>query len=781
MLIVQQEEVRNADGIGPAAAAQVQRQEVVMNAAWVNLQQGVAFVEERARQQQSELQQEALVLFHMHENTKATWAQECASVHGYFEAQAQQFEQRCLQEVMAERKKITDYQSEINHEVKKINDGRLELEDENSQLRNRMLEDHSMLQHMDAQHKDDQRKEMAMATAMVNVHERARQYEELADQARKRESEMLENVSASAGTANHVYATQLRTIQDAFESRLQHIKVAENALHWKERDEAQKATNEEEQLRKSQEMVRHCEGQNESLMEQVRQVTQGNAQSLVSFTGEDASLRNELASARTTIAALKIEADTWANAAGQTQAVVHELLQEMEAEREHHEIALSQMTLKQHEECITPGVAASEGWGARRTRQVWKCPQCIKPGAYRSWDGHDGWSSCHESGNVPGGSTTYERRGRSPPTMMETVWRAEDAPTVERRKIKEADKVEVPVFPDITKLNPWKSNLRRFILVAAGNPDYTRVLRWIDDTWKDGATFQELDDPGGHQFVMLDMKLANGMVTMMQKAGDRAKRFRDKVNLRMEEASRGGGNVLKGRQMVWMLLDLFKTIDNSELVYGFDHLARLKVVNHDLHEFIIQWNHVVDNLGGGPLTATALRDVFYRKICEEEQMKYDMNLYERMREGDPSKTYKYLLYCVESVIKLQEQRKNVAEKEALLGGRAPKTVEVGVLAQSEGDGKPKQTNRDGGKPSRLGKPGDRGQSLGGSRHLGKGKGKDKTSDATSKDARTSETIWKRDKGWRKRKVTSSTRSEEATLSLLQPFHLSVWSKLFLQS
>ena len=269
--------------------------------------------------------------------------------------------------------------------------------------------------------------------------------------------------------------------------------------------------------------------------------------------------------------------------------------------------------------------------------------------------------------------------------------------------------MEVPAFPDITKLLPWKSNLRRLILVAAGNPDYTRVLRWIDDAWKVGATFEELDDPGGHQFVMLDMKLANGMVTMMHKAGDRAKRFRDKVNLRMEEASRGGGNVLKGRQMVWMLLDSFKTIDNSELVYGFDHLARLKVNNHDLHDFIIQWNHVIDNLGGGPMTATALRDVFYRKICEEEQMKYDMNLYERMREGDPSKTYKHLLYCVESVIKLQEQRRIFGKGETLAwSGRAPKVLKLG-RPQSEGDGKPKQTSGDGGKPSRSSKRGDRDQ------------------------------------------------------------------------
>ena len=278
--------------------------------------------------------------------------------------------------------------------------------------------------------------------------------------------------------------------------------------------------------------------------------------------------------------------------------------------------------------------------------------------------------------------------------------------------------------------------------MAAGNPEYTKVLNWIDDAWKKGVTFEELDDPGGHQFVMLDMKLANGMVAMMHKAGDRAKRFRDKVNLRMEEASRGGGNVLKGRQMVWMLLDSFKTIDNSELVYGFDHLARLKVNNHDLHDFVIQWNHIIDNLGGGPMTSVALRDVFYRKICDEEQMKYDMNLYERMREGDPSKSYKHLLYCVESVIKLQEQRKNILEKEALLSGRAPKAVEVGAAAPSDWRWTIQNSKCRRRKTSTPNKRGEKDQSPRGSRPPGKGKGKDKTGETGVKDSRVKETSGK---------------------------------------
>ena len=104
-------------------------------------------------------------------------------------------------------------------------------------------------------------------------------------------------------------------------------------------------------------MVRRYESQNENLVKQVEQVSQGNVQSMVSFTQEDEHLRKELTSARTTIAALKLEADTWADAAGQTQNVVHELLLELEAEKQQSELALCQSTLADHRERIAPSVA----------------------------------------------------------------------------------------------------------------------------------------------------------------------------------------------------------------------------------------------------------------------------------------------------------------------------------------------------------------------------------------------------------------------------------------
>jgi hypothetical protein len=178
---------------------------------------------------------------------------------------------------------------------------------------------------------------------------------------------------------------------------------------------------------------------------------------------------------------------------------------------------------------------------------------------------------------------------------------------------KEQEKVEVPAYPEITKLMTWKTSLARAVMIAANSPDAREVMRWISQTWAEGQTFDALGEDEYHPFVTLDMKLAQGMMIMLNRAGEKASRIRDKVNLKAEEATRSG-NLITGRQLVFMFLDSYKTFDRCDIVYGFDHLGNLKVKNHDLHEFHMTWNHIIDNMGKFAVDSLHLRDVFYRKI-----------------------------------------------------------------------------------------------------------------------------------------------------------------------
>ena len=133
-------------------------------------------------------------------------------------------------------------------------------------------------------------------------------------------------------------------------------------------------------------------------------------------------------------------------------------------------------------------------------------------------------------------------------------------------------------------------------MIASGSPDLDRVVRWISQSWL-ASKLEDLADSGGPDFVMLDIKLSTGMSEMLRLSGNKGKRIREKVELKMEESTRHGFSIVKGRQIIWMVCESFRCFDQSEVVFGFDHLGRLEVHEHDLHDFLIRWNHILETWG----------------------------------------------------------------------------------------------------------------------------------------------------------------------------------------
>ena len=95
----------------------------------------------------------------------------------------------------------------------------------------------------------------------------------------------------------------------------------------------------------------------------------------------------------------------------------------------------------------------------------------------------------------------------------------------ERPRYKEQEKVEVPPYPEITKLMTWKSSLARAVTIAANNPQIDRVMQWVQASWAEDQTYETLGDQKNNPFVTLDMKLAQGMMIMLNKAGEKPAEF----------------------------------------------------------------------------------------------------------------------------------------------------------------------------------------------------------------------------------------------------------------
>ena len=85
-----------------------------------------------------------------------------------------------------------------------------------------------------------------------------------------------------------------------------------------------------------------------------------------------------------------------------------------------------------------------------------------------------------------------------------------DPNEAEAQKVRQADKVDVPPFPQITKLVAWKTNLQRNLIIASGSPDFQKFSKWVSEAWDGTKTYEDLDDPGGNEFAVLALKANTG-------------------------------------------------------------------------------------------------------------------------------------------------------------------------------------------------------------------------------------------------------------------------------
>ena len=158
---------------------------------------------------------------------------------------------------------------------------------------------------------------------------------------------------------------------------------------------------------------------------------------------------------------------------------------------------------------------------------------------------------------------------------------------------------------------------------------------------------------------------------------------------------------------------------------------------------------MLSNMGDEHIQTSLLRDAFYRKIERVHEVSYDLNIYERMAESDPNKTYEFLMTCVETAIRMQDKRRNMTEREMALKANAQKPVAKPAAIVMEGTGartlqpagdKEKQASpakelpkKGGGDKDgvgvKIGGPPPGGQPDGGQKGKGKGGGKDNTKGA----------------------------------------------------
>ena len=248
----------------------------------------------------------------------------------------------------------------------------------------------------------------------------------------------------------------------------------------------------------------------------------------------------------------------------------------------------------------------------------------------------------------------------------------------EKPKVKEAESIKLPDFPNPETYRSWKIATREAVRAASDRPD--EAFDWILAVYDRHAGRSSLRDPG--KFVTLDTKLLAALAKVAK--GELARQV-----LNFKEIEAGERRAVRGRQVLYLFDQHFKTNEEVGSLYSVEDLLKVNLLQDDLSTFIHNWESVVAGISHVPDERT-LRDILLRQLRRSARMKWDLDLYDRAKEGTPTHSYSFLIQSIRDLLTRERVRRNrdwIAKSHGdKYGALAPRRE--GTRPQSGGRGRP---------------------------------------------------------------------------------------------
>ena len=219
-----------------------------------------------------------------------------------------------------------------------------------------------------------------------------------------------------------------------------------------------------------------------------------------------------------------------------------------------------------------------------------------------------------------------------------------DRPRISR---KEAERVSIPAWPKIHQLDNWKMQLLMNVLSACADPDTDTWTKWLEQDLGLNPDLNMLSDSGGDRFATIDIKMAMGMQNMLKQVYLDATRHSE---LRHQQ-----GVIVKGRELVALVMQSFRTSDRTDLVYHIEHLFNLDFPGDKNLVMFLWYGLLLKMRSEDRPSKLALRDILYRKIKGSKKMEFGLNAYHRLPDKHPQKTYEFLLALIDHQIKADRE------------------------------------------------------------------------------------------------------------------------------
>ena len=201
-------------------------------------------------------------------------------------------------------------------------------------------------------------------------------------------------------------------------------------------------------------------------------------------------------------------------------------------------------------------------------------------------------------------------------------------------------------FPNPESYRSWKTATREAVRAASDSPD--EAFKWILEAYDKDANHESLRNPG--KFLTLDTKL---LATLTKVA--RGELPREILIFKETEAFKF--RAVRGRQVLYLFDQYFKTNEEVGSLYSVEDLLNVRLLNDDLSTFINNWESVMSGLSHTP-DETTLRDILLRELRQSKRLKYDLEIYDRAREGTEQHTYRFLVDSLKELLTRETKRKN---------------------------------------------------------------------------------------------------------------------------
>ena len=247
--------------------------------------------------------------------------------------------------------------------------------------------------------------------------------------------------------------------------------------------------------------------------------------------------------------------------------------------------------------------------------------------------------------------------------------------------VKGGENFKIASFPEqASAFRAWKLNVRLQCSSACKKPQ--KAIRWLNRV--DEKTFDQLS-VSGKIWESVDVRLAAAIQAHAKGQLGR------QINAASEKAI-NENKILKGRQMLHIIYEHFKTDEAYGHVNNITDVISVKMKDpkniNQLQPFLDNWNHVLEGMVKKPETEV-LQVLFYDKVREIPLLSQEIGMYDRAKEGDEQKTYKWLKDQCERVLKRRNLESNRNSIKNNLAPGNPPVAAPGPKVKPKGKAKPK--------------------------------------------------------------------------------------------